>query len=176
MTKIDVSGIVIEHIKTLRNASSQKLSPIDVFLFYGLPVLLGGMAFWFGVFVVSRDIYNISVTFFGIFIALFINIQVAVFGVFQRQWRVSDDPRIAELQQEKLLQRRDLLAEINSNISYLIVVSCMALVVFLILFVLDAKGNILGAMSAMIYFHFLLTLLMVVKRAHALFAREYRGE
>jgi hypothetical protein len=32
------------------------------------------------------------------------------------------------------------------------------------------------AISIVIYVHFICTLLMVVKRAHALFQREYRGD
>lgn len=172
--KIDVSYIVTDHLNTLRDARTRKMSKSDLCIFYAVPALIGALSFW-ELLGLTKDFYNLSITFFGIFIALFLNLQVAIFGILQRKWEKPGDDKLAEIQAETLNNRRLLLKEMNANISYLILVSCLALVMFLIMFVVDQKIGLAAALSACLYSHFILTLLMIVKRSHALFQREYVG-
>lgn len=172
--KIDFRPIVRDHLATLHAAGASRVAPFDIALFFGLPAVLGGLAFWLG-FCVEADAYNVSITFFGIFIALLLNIQVAIFSIFQRKWEVPSDKRLATIQEETLKKRRRLLGELNSNISYLTLVCFTALVAFLILFVFKWTTGVAPALGILVYAHFMMTLLMVIKRAHALFQMEYRG-
>lgn len=171
--KIDFRPIVRDHIATLHVAGDGRVAAADIALFFGLPVGLGGLAFALA-FSVQTDAYNVSITFFGIFIALLLNIQVAIFSIFQRKWDVPTDKRLADIQKDTLKARRHLLSELNSNISYLTLVCFVALVAFLIFFVFGWTKGVAPAIGIFLYAHFMTTLLMVIKRAHALFQREYQ--
>jgi hypothetical protein len=171
--KIDVSSIVLDHLRTLRKANKNKISLGDIGLFYFFPVAAGTLAISLG-FGARADAYNASITFFGIFIALLLNIQVGMFAIFQRKWEISTDPRIALIQQETIRDRRTLLTELNANISYLILVCCVSLVGSFLFYLNKWETDFAPSLILVLYLHFLLTLLMIVKRAHALFHKEYR--
>lgn len=171
--KINVLSIVRGHWSTLYDARSNSRSLSDVVVFYGVP-LAASIAAWYYGFVSNQNVYNVSITFFGIFVALLLNIQVAIFGIFQRKWDYSSDERIARIQTAVIKDRRRLLLEVNINLSYLIVVCCVALFIALLSFVQKYDTGFIPALMTFLYVHFLLTLLMVVKRAHALFHKEYR--
>ena len=70
--------------------------------------------------------------------------------------------------------RRKLLEELNANLSYLVLFCCFSLIVVLISYIFEWKTGIAPAICSAIYLHFLMTLVMIVKRAHALFQKEYR--
>ncbi|WP_448140249.1 hypothetical protein [Sphingopyxis fribergensis] len=171
--KINILSIVKDHWSTLYDARSNSRSLTDVIVFYGVPTATSIAAWNYG-FSSNQNIYNVSITFFGIFVALLLNIQVAIFGIFQRKWEYSDDERIEKLQKEVIRDRRRLLIEVNINLSYLIVICCAALFISLLSFVQEYDKGAVPALMIFLYTHFLLTLLMVVKRAHALFHKEYR--
>ncbi|NHO34443.1 hypothetical protein GOB85_18495 [Acetobacter sp. LMG 1636] len=124
--------------------------------------------------ILSKDFYNLSITFFGIFIALLLNIEVAIFAIFTRKWKNNSDEN-----GEKFSERNKLISEVDSNISYLVLVCFFALFFCLAVFGVSSikdSYNSWYASCVLIYFygHFGLTLLMIIKRSHALFQREYR--
>lgn len=170
--KINVALIVRAHWKTLYDANSNRTNYSDLLIFYALPIAGGVLAYWLN-FTIKSDVYNVSVTFFGIFIALLLNIQVAIFGIFQRKWDIPVDKRQAAVQCEQLASRRTLLAELNTNISYLTVVSSIALTVFLAFFTVEKLDGIAPAITVVLYSHFILTFMMIAKRSHSLFQKEY---
>lgn len=170
--KIDVSRIIRDHAKTLRNDASGSLSVIDIAIFYVLPFVAGVFVCILGL-ACDRDFYNASLTFFGVFVALLLNFQVAAFGIYTRHWERQSDEKLKELQRSDLEIRRTLLREINSNISYLILVSVVAIFFYLVAYAVRWAGLIPVFLSSVLYAHFLLTILMVVKRSHILFLREY---
>lgn len=172
MMKINIIGIILDHLGTLRDAKTRRIMKSDIFAFILLPVAAGAMWHLFGP-SLDKDAHNVSITFFGIFIALLLNIQVAIFAILQRKWDPPSDEKLKLVQQGKLKERLRLLSELNVNISYLILFCCLALVWFLILFVYRSCTQITSAISVTIYVHFLFTLIMIVKRSHALFQREY---
>ncbi|MBA3678208.1 MAG: hypothetical protein H0W74_12545 [Sphingosinicella sp.] len=171
--KINVSSIISDHLATLRDADAKRASTGDILLFYVLPALASGASMLLG-FEERADAYGASITVFGIFIALLLNIQVGMFAIFQREWDISTDPRLEKIQRGTLEDRRVLLTELNANISYLILVSCTALFASLIFYTEEWERGLAPAVMVLLYTHFLLTLVMVVKRAHALFHKEYR--
>jgi glucan phosphoethanolaminetransferase (alkaline phosphatase superfamily) len=171
--KINVSSIVRDHFDTLYDVRSDHISRFDIALFYGFPSIAAGASYYVGLHL-KPDAYSISITFFGIFIALILNIQVAMFSIFQRKWEVPSDKRIASSMAETLADRKKLIIELNANLSYLILVCCVALVLSLTSFIKAVDNELIPAVMLFLYAHFLLTLLMIVKRAHALFHKEYR--
>ena len=170
--KIDVTSIIVDHLRTLRNFPSDRVSLSDVCLFYVLPVAIAILAYYSDL-VVKADFYNVSITFFGIFVALLLNIQVAIFGIFIRKWDSPSDVKSALSVANKLDQRKLLLGEINSNVSYLILVCCVSLIISLVAYTKSHVSGTLPALTVLIYTHFMLTLFMIIKRVYAIFQKEY---
>lgn len=170
--KIDLRPIVHDHIATLRDDKTQGKSYPDLVLFYGLPVAFGIVSYYQEI-SLDREAFNASITFFGIFIALLLNVQVAIFSIYQRKWQSSSDNRVDEVRNEQVEKRRQLLGELNANVSYLILICFVSLVISLTAYALKADGNLVSAFILVAYAHFLLTMMMIVKRSHILFQKEY---
>lgn len=170
--KINPTIIILDHLNTLRDSRTGKASAVDFTVFFALPGAIGGAAYYWK-FNVRPEIYNASIAFFGIFIALLLNIQVAIFAILQRKREKSTDSKIEKIENDELLDRRILLGELNSNLSYLVLFCCFSLVLFLVFYATDETSGISSAISTILFSHFVLTLLMIVKRSHALFQKEY---
>jgi hypothetical protein len=170
--KISVLHIIAEHFRTLKDTETGRIPPSDLIIFVAIPIIFA-IGSTFCNIKIGKDFYNLSITFFGIFIALLLNIQVAMFSVFQRNWSKQDDHILSQVQSNKLEQRRRLLSDLNVNVSYLIVLSCLCLIVYIFLFSTEAENLAARVVSCFLYTHFTLTLLMIVKRTHALFQGEY---
>jgi|GEM_PF-1894667 len=171
--KINIFPIIYNHILSLYNAKTNKISWIDIFTFYFFPILFGVACYFLGVSFKS-DVFNVSITFFGIFLALLLNIQVAIFGIFTRERKISDDPYQVSIQIESLKMRINLLSELNTNISYLIVVSVISLLLMLLFFIFyDIFSKYIPTITTILYIHFILTFIMIVKRSYVLFQGEY---
>jgi len=170
--KIDITSIIRAHWTTLYNAE-HRISVLDIVVFYVTPLLAAAVIYYADM-KVKLDHYNASITFFGIFLALLLNIQVAIFAIFQRKWDFAQDKRQASIQERELADRKTLLGELNTNISYLTIFSCLALVLFLTFYVADLTSGLAPSIAVFLYLHFLLTFMMIIKRAHALFQKEYR--
>lgn len=169
--KIDISKIVIDHIITLQNARTGKLSVGDLFLFYGIPIILS-VAVWYEGVALGNDVFGQSISVFAIFSALLFSVQIALFGIFYN--KRADVGGVNKEKREKNLQdRKRLIKETNTNISYLIVISCISVTLFLISYAFSYFNKIEPAMATFLYSHFMFTLLMIIKRVHALFQREY---
>jgi len=171
--KIAVGVIVRDHFRTLYDKDAVTASVGEFSLFYGLPVIIA-MLGYFQHFSLKPDGYNVSITFFGIFIALLLNIQVAIFAIFQRKWDKPLDPIEVRTQERVIATRRALLEELNANISYLVLVCCVALTATVVFYIATWVTGAAPAFTLFLYAHFLLTLLMIVRSSHALFQREYR--
>jgi hypothetical protein len=171
--KIDVSVIVINHILSFKDNRSGRFDWLDVVIFYFLPLFISLGCMFFEL-VFDRDAYNASLTVYSIFAALLLSVQVAIFGIFQRGWRKPEDPKLLEAYEKSVEERRCLLEELNVNISYLLVLSCFSVSYFVVVYALKLSGSVASVISAFLYIHFALTLLMVIKRSYALFDREYR--
>lgn len=173
--KFNVLHIISEHIETLKDEKTGKKSWGDLIAFYAIPVGVIALMFLAGS-EFDRDSYGLSITFFGIFIALLLNIQVAIFSVYQRKWDVPPQDIEATEKRRQIDIKRRLLEQLNSNISYLILVACASIVLALAGFIFKTKYLLVHAALGGLYVHFLLTILMVVKRSHALFAKEYKED
>lgn len=171
--KIDITRILADHFRTLHGERKDVTSVGDLFLFYVFPLITAGLATQSNL-SLTKDSYSLSITFFGIFVALLLNIQVAIFNIFLRKWPIEPDSRERDVQQRKLEERRALLSELNSNISYLTIVSCASLAIMLVLYAFNVSGALPVFMSTFLYLHFILTFLMIIKRSYVLFQKEYQ--
>lgn len=172
--KISVAAIIRGHWRTLHDAATDKLSISDIIMFYFIPIILGGFSWLFGL-SLTKDFHSVSITFFGIFIALLLNIQVAIFGIFLKKWDEPNDKRDKEMQAARLQTRKKLLSEINTNISYLIVVGTTSLCFFVVSYISSSSCGAWPAVAVSLYLHFILTFMMILKRSHSLFQQEYDG-
>ncbi|WP_155734819.1 hypothetical protein [Rhodovulum sulfidophilum] len=145
---------------------------MDILAFYFLPALFGFSLFWFCV-GLGDEVFGVSISVFSIFSALLFSAQVAMYGVFRADRKFSQDPITQAGEKDRLEEVRVLLREINTNISYLILVSFSSVTIFLALYVLDLPERLESAILGFLYLHFLLTLLMVIKRSHEVFDSEY---
>lgn len=170
--KIDISRIILEHLRTLRDQGHSRIALKDIATFYIAPILFSIIG---SVFICDIDdnVLIGSLTVFSIFAALLLNVQIAIFGIFQREWDIKTDKIKEEIVEEKLKLRRKLISEINTNVSYLILITCVALTCCLIFLAFSVPQFLMTGLLAFIYTHFLLTLLMVIKRSHNVFEQEY---
>lgn len=172
MSRLELGPIVLDHLATMRKPGQRWPTASSMMLFVVAPLLAGLLAYRGGV-KLDRDTFNVSITFFGIFIALLLNIQVAIFAVFQRKWEVPKDEKLKKLQEQKIEQRREALGDFNANLSFLTLFCCVALVYFLSVFALKLGGPIVAGVTIFLYAHFIFTLLACVSGAHTLFQKEY---
>jgi hypothetical protein len=170
--KIDVRQIVSDHVKTLVDHNTGRMPFSDFLVFLFIPVGAGILAYASKV-PLDRDVYNVTITFFGIFIALLLNVQVAIFSIFQRRWSLPTDVKALARFNDRAEERKHLLSELNSNLSYLTLFCCVALVEFFCFFVFKNTTPIAVGFFSATLFHFLTTLLMTIKRSHILFSKEY---
>lgn len=170
--KINVLEIVQEHLKTLCNTRKPFSCLTDLSIFFLFPIAAGTAAFFVRM-PLDREVYNVTITFFGIFTGLLLNVQVAMFAIFQRQWHLPTDPKSLPGFNARYSERRSLLAELNTNLSYLTVFCCASLVAFFCFFTFNNMTPTAVGCSVAILLHFLATLMMTIKRSHILFSKEY---
>lgn len=189
--KINIILIIKDHVETLKNERTGRVSIVDWLVFFVIPVAIGYLVYAFDI-KLPYAIYGTSITFFGIFVALLLNLRVATFGILQRKWQDHNDPKLVELQARTLELRTQLLSAVNANISYLIFISSLSVAMFLVFSAFDWSapetaidkvpvgperlqvGTVSGAVfSSAVYSHFVLTLLMIICRSHILFRQEY---
>ena len=118
-------------------------------------------------------LFNSAIAAYSIFAALLLSSQVGVYGIFQSDTRKISDLEAGSTEQKNLLKKRDLLEELNSNISYCVILSVFSVGYLLAtIFVrLNPKWEI--GVFWFISTHFFFSLLIVIRKTHALFQGEY---
>ncbi|MDI6028659.1 hypothetical protein QBK99_21005 [Corticibacterium sp. UT-5YL-CI-8] len=172
MIKINVLGIVSGHLRTIRSAESNKFEKDDLIVFFAIPIVGGLTSYYFGI-TLKNDVFNTSISVFSIFSALLLNVQIALFSIYQRNWGRSNDEIVELMQKEDIGLKKRLLSELNTNISYMVLFSIVSVILFVIFYSFEFAIAFRGPVTVFIYLHFVLTLMMVVKRSHALFQKEY---
>ncbi|MGR3505669.1 MAG: hypothetical protein ACU0B7_07335 [Paracoccaceae bacterium] len=170
--KISVRSIFHAHWVTLRNVGDTKASRCDIAVFYGVPTVGATVSYYFGV-VLSPEVYSASISVFAIFSALLFSVQVAMYGVFRADRKTTNDAILNDDEQRTAEETRRLLREVNANVSYLILLSCLAVTVIVVFVAAPIPSRFEAATLMFLYLHFLLTVAMVLKRAHEVFDAEY---
>lgn len=189
MNKINPIDIVKEHIATLKNIGCNRLSVADLLLFFVFPVFMA--MFFVNVIQLRIDsgAIEVLITVFSIFIALLFNLLLLIYDIvnkaelFERN-KESIEGKInnAELHFKNKL-RLVFIKQVYSNVSFCILISVILLIMLSLGFVLKEisadifkyRDQVSGLFSGIIYslfVVFVLTLLMVLKRVHALLSVE----
>ena len=161
MSKINIFGIVIGHVRTLKDHSTGNYEPIDFVLFFGIPVAItGSLLFTYGS--LRQDLITIIATSLSIFAALLFNLLLLVYDAtrrIERQKECSEDTR------------GEFLRQLADNISFAVLVAVAAVVVVITLMFVIHVSTASLVVSGFIYFLitlFTLTLLMILRRIHVL--------
>ena len=168
--KINIFDICRDHINTLRNFDTKKVSIGDLVLFFVIPLPIGAGAVWVHGSMKNTEV-TVLVTAFSIFTALLFNLLLLTFDLISKTDGSSDDFMI----RLKML----LLQQTYNNISFCILVAITAIGLLLI-YLLDSRlGFSIDQVEYVISFGvyylttlFLLTLLMILKRVHILLSKE----
>lgn len=177
-SKINIWSIVTGHINTLNDASSGRVSLVDYFTFYGIPLAIAFLLSFLGIKVTS-DANSLLVNFGAIFTALLLSVLVLVYDQGEKLRDVS-----AESKKHNFELKKKLLEQLYFNICYAIVVS-VVLVFFCLIYTflpgdalklsiseltidIDLKLYLFSPLIMMVVMNLLLTILMVVKRMHTL--------
>lgn len=114
LRKIDITPIVAEHIRTLRDYRTGKVSYSDLALFFGLPAAMGTAAAWKGLQLRAIAVTGV-LTASALFVALLMNLLVVVLTYLRA---TKGDPT------DQLLQlRKTLLSEVAVNLSFSILMA-----------------------------------------------------
>lgn len=163
LAKIDVRDIVHDHFATLVDYSSGRRSGSDYVLFLVLPAAVTALLLYLRI-CLSEAAVNVLITALSIFAGLLFNLLVLIDGLADRK----SPPTTAE-------DARQMLKSVYANIAYCVLISLVTLVPLCISALTNNPiANLVT--SGLVYFllgHFLLTLLMVLKRIHALLSHEF---
>lgn len=191
--KLNISGIIKGHLNTLKSLDKKKYEMREIFIFGILPLLI---AFIFSLKLnMNSEKISLIITAFSIFIGFLLNLLLLLYDLLFKARnsenlvrseleKVREERRLNSREKSKLNfieDKKNLLKEIYSNISFLIFLST-SIVVFCFPFII--KANIFlqhkelikkGLIFIMLYliFLFILTLLMVLKRINNLLKNEF---
>lgn len=169
--KFDVSRIFIDHFQSLRTVDG-KVSLSDFLILFLLPMCVGSSTLFISI-NLSSSAGQSLIAICSIFAALLLNLQFAMFGIFQREYNISSDPKLQEMSKKRSNDRRTILLEVNSNISYTILV-CLLLCCFVLFDKISyLNSKFLDCVLVATFFHIILCILLIVKRSYALFLGEY---
>jgi hypothetical protein len=162
-TKLNLTDILTDHIGTLKNVNTGKLSKLDLLVFFGIPVVLSVV-----VYLLKIDLGPVSIgiliSALSILAGLLINVLVLLYTV----------KEIGPTESQKSEQIA-LIKEVNANLLYEITLAILLVVLLcgLRLF----SGHLLGALTAVAIFgagNFTLTLLMAIKRIKVLIGLRFQ--
>ncbi len=179
-SKINVFGIISGHWKTLEHNGTKKVSKSDIFTFLLFPLFLAILTVVFE-FKYTTDLTSLLVNFGAIFTALLLSVLVLVYDQSTKLEEKSDERKKADVSYST---KRTILDQLYFNICYSITASVTLVVACFIESICRGKVETvtLGSMSFGVdvntYFatplvtfvtvNLILTILMIVKRMHAL--------
>jgi len=180
MTKINVSKIIKDHISTLKIYESRTDAEYDkgnynlddIFLFFIFPLLISGILIYLNLMLV-KDLLNVLITALAIFAALLFNLLLLIYDI------------MPKVKASKDQLKKKYIKQIYSNISFCILIAIVTVILLIVIYI---DGNIdhntyntnteyiIYILTFIVYsllFHFLFTLLMVLKRVHILLSKEF---
>lgn len=177
-SKINVIDIIKGHVSALKNSGSNELSKLDLFTFFGVPVIFALIGMTFG-YNLSSDVIDIFVNFGSIFTALLLSVLVLIYD----QENKLDDKKSSSKNVPFYDEKKIILNDLYFSICYCVVAS-MALVFVSTLdsiFVycheinvndfsleIDLNSYLFTPICIFLAVNIILTILMIVKRMHML--------
>lgn len=199
MSWISLSAIVRDHIETLRNHDSKAPSfqahALTIYLPAALSVLTVAI---FGV-SMTNDLATLIATVFSIFTGLLLNLLVLVYSILGRFYlKPGDDPAVVPCVDPRVRPNRshtiELLRQTQANISFAVAISIVVVLLVLGLamskngacpgtswletmgywsIVRDWGPKLLELLVWWLLFMFVFVQMMILKRVHKLFSREF---
>lgn len=171
--KINVIEIVTQHFGTLRNAAKNKCSVTDIAFFYGIPAIVAVFLLYLG-YHLNDNIIGVLLAAFSILTGFLFNLLVFLVNMVEKTYEVSqgkyDSNKLSKHEVKKVL-----LKETYYNISYCVLMGLVLTAVLVVGLVECRWVNV--PMSFLVYYiitHFMLTLLMVLKRFNSLLSNEIK--
>lgn len=159
-SKVNITDIFLDHISTLKDNRTGKLSRSDVFVFFLLPLFVSITLVYFG-FLIEKQFATILLAGFSAFAALLLNLLLLIFDIADKVKKSEKDVNIFF----------NLLEEIYINISFCISMSVLLIIIISGFFLGIENSIFLCLISFFGYFIslvFILSLLMVLKRIYRL--------
>lgn len=179
-SKIDISQIITDHLKTLRNdnvvSSAENdsvwkdIPPSDRRTFIYFPIIVGcilGFSY-----PLTRELINVYATMMSIFAGFLFNLLVLCID---RQKTIQERKNIPNVVPDMIDKALKSLSELFSNISFMILLSVLILLLVLLVFFIPVNVNnfcLTGVQIGLswtvysLFIIFVLTLLMVLKRTY----------
>ncbi len=165
LTKINISRIITDHLSTLKNANTRRVSIADITLFLISPIVISaGIVLLLRIYL-NDGLVNILITCLSIFVGLLLNLLVIIFDIINKLKDENSNDRLKKL----------FLKEIYANISFSILISLLNIGFLVITFTTNNYVKLVAnILSDSILILFGLTLLMVLKRVHILLSGEFK--
>ncbi len=166
LRKIDLRDVVRDHFRTLVRYPDTRTSPADIVLFVLLPLALAAGAAALHI-LLSPVAVDVLTNAMAILAGLLFNLLVLIHSLargYQGPTGTAD--------------AQNLLQQVYANIAYSILLALLALVpLVFVASAPDARRLAIVASSVALFLviHFTLTLLMVLKRVHALLSFDFRS-
>lgn len=174
LDKINISKIVEDHIDTLKYYNTNKKSKGDIFLFFIVPLILSSAIVYFE-FIPTEGTITIFVTALSIFAALLFNLLLLIYDITSKSKNTEQKDELTS----------SFIKEIYSNVSFSILIAITTIILSIVYYIwistCTSEVEIINLslttyiFSFLIYYfmiQFLLTLLMILKRIHALLSNE----
>jgi hypothetical protein len=165
MDKINIFPLILGHINTLRDNSTGKRSVQDIAVFFGLPLLLSFIAFYFR-WTLSVEALNGILASFAIFATLLLNLLILVYTFSTDTVHPNALTKI----------RGTIVRELHENLAYAVLIS-IGIVFYALVVIAGLKipegsaaaphaGRYTSFFLNYLIANFALTLLMILKRIH----------
>lgn len=157
-SKLNISAIVVDHFATLVDSADGSQSYLDILVFYGLPTGIG-LAAWVSGLIIQPTTTGVVATSLSVFAGLLLNLLLLLHTI------------LSGMKDESPTSVKAVLVrQLHANISYGILVSVLALVMFLVADLVSTDGakGWQVAFLVGILAHFVLTLCLVLKRTYLL--------
>ena len=177
-TKFSNLQIIKDHIRTLKLYNSEATDRISILLNFFIPFFLAITFLYFHNFLIP-SIITVLITVLSIFIALLLNLLFLMYSILSRRLQGGDKEASSKDESVHSIENKvriRLLKETYYNVQFS-VLSCIYALIAIILYVLLPTELYLDLFLGFVVYYFLfvfiVTLLMILKRTHTLFSREF---
>lgn len=166
-SKFDISKIIIEHIRTLKDYESGKYKRSDFFYSFVIPLVIAIILTVLNHPLTSNNV-GVIVTAFSVFAAFLLNILVVLFTMVERARENVTNEYNKEL-------RKAIVKQTYHNISFALLLSIFIVVLMVLIILLPSIPIVIACIAAIgdfLIFVFITTILMILKRINSLISKE----